>query len=113
MDAIPEITFIQRKPEQKVLKTIRAERITIGKRPDCDIQLPHHRVSPRHAILTWERGTLWVADQMTVGGTIVDGRPVQDIPVELRDGGELAIGEFVIAVQFGGGSVRHPSPLSQ
>jgi predicted component of type VI protein secretion system len=98
---VPEVTLIQEAPETKVLARVRRERISIGKRPECDVRLPGTlRISATHAVLTWRDGELYVSDEKTAGGSFVDGERVEMKPVRVRSGSELRFGDCVIKVSF-------------
>ena len=52
------------------------ERVSVGRGPSCDIQLPHRSVSKVHAYLCVEGSSLSVVDVDSKNGTQINGRPI-------------------------------------
>lgn len=65
------------------------DKIVIGRRPDCDIQLEHANVSSRHCELRFTRGTWIVKDLGSTNGVRVNGSKVEK--KRLTPGDELTI----------------------
>jgi hypothetical protein len=72
--------------------TIDAERIVIGRSPDCEIFLDDVTVSRRHATLVRRGDRVTIDDQGSLNGTFVNRRRVESAPLE--DGDELQIGKY-------------------
>ena len=71
---------------------IDAERIVIGRSPDCEIFLDDVTVSRRHATLVRRGDRVTIDDQGSLNGTFVNRRRVESAPLE--DGDELQIGKY-------------------
>jgi hypothetical protein len=72
--------------------TIDAERIVVGRSPDCEIFLDDVTVSRRHATLVRRGDRVTIDDQGSLNGTFVNRRRVESAPLE--DGDELQIGKY-------------------
>ncbi len=48
-------------------------RISIGRGSDCDVSIASPHLARRHAVVTVERGAVWLKDLRTTNGTYVDG----------------------------------------
>jgi transcriptional regulator with PAS, ATPase and Fis domain len=66
-------------------------RVVIGREPPAEIVLPVNAVSRVHAELSSERGTLSIRDLGSRNGVIVNGRRVDESPIEPFD--EIRIGD--------------------
>ncbi|MBV8667477.1 MAG: FHA domain-containing protein [Burkholderiaceae bacterium] len=77
--------------ENTVLKTIPLdkERITIGRRPDNDIQIDNLAVSGLHAVITTIVNDSVIEDHQSTNGTIVNGQTVQKHMLQHNDVIEL------------------------
>jgi pSer/pThr/pTyr-binding forkhead associated (FHA) protein len=69
-----------------------ADRITVGRSPECDIFLDDVTVSRRHAVLSRSDDGYVLADEGSLNGTFVNKRRVES--AELSDGDELQIGKY-------------------
>jgi DNA-binding NtrC family response regulator len=67
--------------------------LTIG-REAADIVIDVPAVSRRHAEVCWRDGGFFVKDLGSRNGTLLDGRPVQEAPLE--PGGEIRIGDAIL-----------------
>ncbi|MEM0927304.1 MAG: FHA domain-containing protein, partial [Planctomycetota bacterium] len=52
------------------------DRLLVGRRGECDIQLKFNNVSGQHARMTLEQGYWFIRDLNSRNGVKVDGRPV-------------------------------------
>jgi len=68
---------------------------TIGRTPECDVQIASERVSRRHARIVVDRGRATIEDLGSKNGTFVGGLPI-DSPTELVDGDRITIGPAVL-----------------
>jgi pSer/pThr/pTyr-binding forkhead associated (FHA) protein len=77
--------------ESTVLKTfpLDKERVTIGRRPDNDIQVDNLAVSGLHAVVTTVENDSVVEDQHSTNGTMVNGQPIQKHLLQHNDVIEL------------------------
>jgi pSer/pThr/pTyr-binding forkhead associated (FHA) protein len=74
---------------------VEGERITVGRRPDCDIFLDDVTVSRDHALLV-KRGDEWFIDDLgSLNGTYVNRGRIESH--RLSDGDELQIGKYKLA----------------
>jgi pSer/pThr/pTyr-binding forkhead associated (FHA) protein len=64
--------------ENTVLKTVKLdkERVTIGRRPDNDIQVDNLGVSGQHAVVTTLLNDCVIEDLNSTNGTLVNGQPI-------------------------------------
>ncbi len=68
------------------------DQILVGRRPDCDVVLPHPAVSRRHAVIRRSGGQFCMQDLGSRNGTIVNGVPRQTC--HLMDGDIVRICGF-------------------
>jgi hypothetical protein len=68
------------------------DRMTIGRRPDCDIFLDDVTVSRDHALLVRRSGDFHIDDLGSLNGTYVNRARIESH--HLADGDELQIGKF-------------------
>jgi hypothetical protein len=68
------------------------DRMTIGRRPDCDIFLDDVTVSRDHALLVRRGGEMHIDDLGSLNGTYVNRARIESH--RLADGDELQIGKF-------------------
>lgn len=65
--------------------------LTIGRGDDCDIKLPDHSVSRRHARIESIDDGFYVSDQNSTNGTFVNDKQIDEARL-LRDGDYLRVG---------------------
>jgi hypothetical protein len=71
---------------------VEGERMTIGRRPDCDVFLDDVTVSRDHALLV-ERGDSWYLDDCgSLNGTYVNRSRIES--QRLQEGDEVQIGKY-------------------
>jgi pSer/pThr/pTyr-binding forkhead associated (FHA) protein len=71
------------------------DRLTIGRRPDCDIFLDDVTVSRDHAILVRRGGDYYLDDCGSLNGTYVNRSRIESH--HLTDGDELQVGKYKLA----------------
>ncbi|MFC1705570.1 FHA domain-containing protein [Planctomycetota bacterium] len=75
---------------------------TLGRDHDCDVVLPHHEVSRRHAKLRWFKGSFRLKDLDSANGTFLNGTRLEETGT-LEEGARLELGPFRISYrQFPG-----------
>lgn len=74
------------------------ERMKIGRRADCDLQLDHISVSGEHALITTIRNDSFLQDLGSTNGVRVNGRLVKNH--HLQDGDEINIAIFNMKFLF-------------
>lgn len=74
------------------------ERITIGRKPNNDLQLPHSTVSGSHALAITIRDDSFLEDLNSTNGTRVNGKSIKKCL--LRDGDEIKIGKYVVKFHY-------------
>ncbi len=80
---------------------VTGERFVVGRDRDCDLVLADHEASRRHAAFSPSpTGGLVLEDLDSLNGTFVDGRRIQ-IPVSLRGGEEIRVGDTVLEASRG------------
>ncbi len=80
--------------------TFEKEKVILGRQTECDVILADARVSRKHAAVERKKGTYTIADLLSANGTVVDNKVISACP--LRDGAEIVIDPFVIAVKIEG-----------
>jgi len=65
---------------------------TIGRGPECDLQVADDRVSTRHCRLSEHGGQWMIEDLRSTNRTFVNGEPVGDRPRRLADGDVVRFG---------------------
>lgn len=80
----------------KTLRTVDldAERTTIGRHPDNDIQLQDNAVSGKHAVIMTILSDSFLEDLNSTNGTLVNGRQVAKHP--LADGDVITMGQHTL-----------------
>jgi len=71
---------------------ITSDRMTVGRRPDCDIFLDDVTVSRDHAVLVRRSGAWFLDDSGSLNGTYVNRRRIESH--KLEDGDELQVGKY-------------------
>jgi len=90
------MTKIILKFKDKVLKEIPLEKelITVGRKPDNDIEIDNLAVSGHHARIFKMEDWFLVEDLNSLNGTFVNGKMIQESP--LKNGDEILIGKHVL-----------------
>jgi len=78
---------------------IRANTVTIGRLPDCDVVLKDRGASRRHAQIKGKDGIYTLTDLGSTNGTRLNGQPVQTRTLE--DGDRITIGTTVLEFRSG------------
>lgn len=78
--------------------------ITLGRAVDCTIPIKDRFLSRRHAELIFEAGEWWLRDCGSVNGTNVNGIRVAGMPIALRKGDRIALGDTEVV--FNGSEPR-------
>ncbi|MBA2636887.1 MAG: FHA domain-containing protein [Solirubrobacterales bacterium] len=68
------------------------ERMTLGRRPDCDVFLDDVTVSRDHALIVVRSGAYWLDDLGSLNGTYVNRHRIESH--RLEDGDELQVGKY-------------------
>ena len=71
---------------------IRADRLSIGRRPDSDVFLDDVTVSRDHALVVKRGGDFYLDDLGSLNGTYVNRKRIES--EQLRDGDELQVGKY-------------------
>ncbi len=74
---------------------LQGERLTVGRRPDCDIFLDDVTVSRDHAVIVARGDEHYLDDLGSLNGTYVNRRRIESH--RLSDGDELQIGKYKLA----------------
>ena len=75
--------------------TVQGDRITVGRRPDCDVFLDDVTVSRDHAMIVRRGSDYFLDDCGSLNGTYVNRRRIDSH--QLADGDELQIGKYKLA----------------
>lgn len=80
---------------------ISQRRVVLGRATDCDLRIPLPSVSRRHCEIVVKGGTTWVRDLGSRNGTLLNGNPVHEAPLD--EGDKLGIGpvRFYVDVREG------------
>lgn len=70
------------------------QRLTIGRRPSCDIRLENLAISGEHAAVVAENGAFYIEDSHSTNGTLVNGRAI--VRHRLQDGDRIGLGRHQI-----------------
>lgn len=70
-------------------------RMTVGRRPECDVFLDDVTVSRDHAVIVRRDGEYYIDDSGSLNGTYVNRRRIESH--RLEDGDELQIGKYKLA----------------
>ncbi len=71
------------------------DRMTVGRRPDCDVFLDDVTVSRDHALVVKRGGDFYLDDLGSLNGTYVNRRRIESH--KLADGDELQIGKYKLS----------------
>lgn len=66
--------------------------VVVGRELPADLRFSYPQVSRRHALLARSENGYTVADLASRFGTFLNGKPVGETPVALKDGDELVLG---------------------
>lgn len=69
-------------------------RLTIGRRPNCDIRLENLAISGEHAAVVQQDGVFYIEDNDSTNGTLVNGQLI--IRHQLQDGDRIGLGRHQI-----------------
>ncbi len=81
--------------------------ITIGRHPDCEVQIDENSVSRKHASISYADGHWFIEDLNSRNGTVVNGSEIQG-KVRLFDGAEIRICDIAFQFQLEDGSAVRP-----
>lgn len=70
------------------------DRLTIGRRPSCDIRLENLAISGEHAAVLAEDGLFYIEDNRSTNGTLVNGRAITRH--QLQDGDRIGLGRHQV-----------------
>jgi len=82
-------------PEIPVLKSP----FTLGRRPECDLQLVSHVVSGNHCRITKTDFEVLLGDLESSNGTFLNGRRLTQ-EAELNDNDQIRVGHFIFKTQI-------------
>jgi pSer/pThr/pTyr-binding forkhead associated (FHA) protein len=107
-----KVVLIMFKGEERREFPIIGERITLGRRQECDLRIPTRDVSRQHCEVTLDGKRLSVRDLGSSNGTFVNGKRVAEI--DLKAGDRLRVGPVTFVVQVDGKPAKiepvEPSP---
>jgi pSer/pThr/pTyr-binding forkhead associated (FHA) protein len=84
---------------------------TLGRRQDCDLQIPLMGISRQHCQLSVQGDKILVKDMGSSNGTFVNGKRVEQ--QELAAGDKLQVGLVLFTVQVDGQPSEIPPPSRQ
>lgn len=84
--------------------------VTVGSGPDAQLRLDDPYVAPRHAVLHSQGGRLYISDNQTAQGILVNGQRVQSAEVTAFD--EIQIGECRLKFEPVAGAAAPVGPVS-
>lgn len=85
----------------------------IGRRRDCDLQIPLMDISKRHCQLNHDEGVLKVRDLGSRNGTFLNGKRINEAVVQPGD--YISIGPVTLGLQIDGQprTIDRPGPAGQ
>jgi pSer/pThr/pTyr-binding forkhead associated (FHA) protein len=91
---------------------LEAEEITIGRHPDCQININDPEVSRKHFKLIKKGIDYWAEDLKSTNGTVINGRPIQ-APYRLLNNAKIGLGANVLLVFNKEMPKPEPEPVEQ
>jgi len=105
------VVLIRFKNGQRREIPLPAPTTVIGRRPDCNLQIPAKDVSRLHCQIAIEGGAVTLKDLGSTNGTYVNGERVDE--AVLRPGDKVRVGPVVFTVQIDGQpAVIEPEPAA-
>ena len=90
---------------------IRAASLVVGRADDCDLNLNgYQRVSRRHARLDFDGQSLFISDEGSTNGVLLNG--VKVMRAALKNGDRLELGDFSAVVRLENGAQKPGAALS-
>ena len=84
--------------------------IMLGRDDDNDLKLDHREVSRHHLRIRFDEGRFLISDLESSNGTSLDGmRLTPQIPIELRPGQMISVGDFTLVLEKASESGTHIS----
>jgi anti-anti-sigma factor len=80
---------------------IRGARFLIGRGPDCQLRLGSSMVSRSHASIERRGRRFFLRDLASTNGSLLNGQPLRDREVEIREGDRLRFGPLTFALSVG------------
>ena len=102
---------VQDGPDLGRTVAIQGDRFLIGRGPDCQLRLGSLAVSRSHARIERKGDRYYLRDLSSTNGSLLNGKPLRDRVVEIRDGDRLRFGPltFALALTLG----KAPSRLAR
>ncbi len=89
------MAFLQQTLRGSVVQCLALEaRCRIGRGADCDIVLEDPLVSALHAVIEMDHGQLWIRDQASTNGVLVNGQRVDAAALQWNDRVLIGSSEF-------------------
>ena len=76
-------------------------RFVIGRDRSCQLRLGSAQVSKQHAALEQREGRVYLRDLGSTNGTLVNGRQIRNLEVDLHHGDEFQIGPVLASLEIG------------
>jgi anti-anti-sigma regulatory factor len=76
-------------------------RFLIGRDRSCHLRLGSAQVSKQHATLEQRDGRVYLRDLGSTNGTLINGRLIRDLEVDIRNGDQFQIGPVLATLQIG------------
>ncbi len=80
---------------------IQGDRFLIGRGPDCQLRLGSLAVSRSHARIERKGDRYYLRDLSSTNGSLLNGKPLRDRVVEIRDGDRSRFGPLTFALALG------------
>ncbi len=106
------LIYFNNRDHQKVIP-LKTGKLVIGRRPDCDVQIPDLLVSRQHCRVSQNDQSVFVQDLSTPNGTYVNRERIEK--VELAPGDVIAVGSIQFTVQIDGqpSTIENPKKQAQ
>ncbi len=99
--AIPVSLHVRVGQSESRTVMIATPRFLIGRDRVCQLRLGSAQVSKQHAALQQRDGRVYLRDLASTNGTLINGRQIRDLEVELRDGDQFQIGPVLATLAIG------------
>jgi anti-anti-sigma regulatory factor len=80
--------------------SVSSQRLVIGRDKECGLRLGSAQVSKQHAVIERRDGKVYLRDLGSTNGTLINGRHIRDLEVEVHHDDQIQIGPVLTTVVF-------------
>src|SRR6266404_4071837 len=95
-----EVTLIIHSVDGARELPLTGSRLTLGRTEPADLVINDQSLSRVHASINRDGERVWIVDEGSTNGSLVNGAPVPPSGTPLRDGDEIYLGNTTIVVAF-------------